>query len=476
MFWDSVSKYTYTENGALTLNTTNSAVLDMFSMGGAMRSRTDKEIVALFRNAFKEDPVLAMKCLFYIRDCRGGLGEKRFFRVILKYLKDTYKDIPLDKVIKLTSEYGSWKDVFQTLNPPDYFSIVAPQFIKDASNGCPSMMEKYMPSIGGSANKKAEEFARLLKITPRQYRKTLSLLRGKLKLVETMLSEQKWDEIKYSAVPSKAMMKYNKAFGRHDYERFSEFIENVKKGTEKINASTLYPYEIYKSLKNGSIKDNEATALWDNLPDYTNGKNAIVMADVSGSMTWGDGLPILISVSLALYFAERNKGKFNGSFMTFSTNPEVVKVKGKTLSEKMNNISTARWSGTTDLQKAFDLILSAGLRDSIPQEEMPEVIYIISDMEFNTATRGSGIDKTNFDAIKEKYSNAGYTIPRVVFWNVNSHQDNVPVSKNELGVALVSGASPSVFKIAVDKDCSPEKILLNTLNSERYKAVEELFV
>lgn len=475
MFWNSVGKYSYTENGALTLNTSGSAVLDMFSMGGSMRNRADKDVINMFKNAFAEDPVLAMKCLFYIRDCRGGLGEKRFFRLVLKYLKDTYKSMPLDKVINLTSIYGSWKDVFQTLEPSDYYKTIAPLFLNDIKSETPSLMAKYMPSIGGSANRKAEELASYFGMTPKRYRKTLSSLRNKLNLIETMISEQKWDEIKYSAVPSKAMMKYNKAFGKHDYARFSNYIENVKKGTEKINASVLYPYEIYSSLMGRKIKDAEATALWNNLTDYTNGKNAIVMADVSGSMTWGDGLPIAISVSLALYFAERNKGKFNGSFMTFSSTPEVVKVRGNSLYEKMNDISRANWSGSTNIQSAFDVILSAGIRDNIPQEEMPEVIYIISDMEFNVATNGHRISKTNFDVIKEKYAQHGYTMPRLVFWNVNSRQNNVPVSKNELGVALVSGASPSVFKIAVNENCSPEKVLSDTLNTDRYKAVESLF-
>lgn len=474
MFWNTLKEYTLTENGALTRNTSGSALLDLFSMGGAMRERTEKDITTLFQKALKEDAVYAMKCLFYLRDCRGGAGEKRVFRVITRWLFDNYKEIPQDKYIKLTAEYGSWKDIFSSLTVDEYAPTVLAELREHIKNDTVSMMEKYMPQVSGSKNKQAETLAKKFGLTPKQYRKMLVGLRKKLSLVESKMSQNNWEEIKYEHVPSKAMMNYNKAFGRHDYGRFSQYIQSVNAGKTKINASTTMPYEVYKKLLKGTIDENSANAIWNNLTDYTDGKNAIVVADVSGSMHSPDYTPISVSVSLALYFAERNKGAFNGSFITFSESPEIVSVKGNTLKQKMDNISQANWGMSTNIQSVFNLILSRCISSKVPQSEMPEVIYIISDMEFDSCQRNS-FNQTNFEAMKEKYQKSGYAIPRIVFWNVNSHQNNVPVSKNEINTMLVSGASPSAFSYAVEQGMTPMSFMTSVLDADRYKMVENLF-
>lgn len=481
-FWNALEKYGTTENGALTLKTSSSALVDFFAMGGALRSRSEKEITDMFEKALKENPIIAIKILFYIRDCRGGLGEKRTFRVCLKWLTDNYKNAPMDKLIELTAEYGSWKDVFETLDISDYISTVMFKLSSDIKSDTPSLMAKYMPSIGGGKNSEAEMLASYIGLTPKGYRKTLSALRSKLNLVEIAMSSGNWDKIKYGSVPSKAMLTYNKAFGKHDFDRFNDYIADVNSGKAKINASVLYPYEIYESINSGKTGVDEANALWNALPDYTDGRNAIVMADVSGSMS---GRPMAVSISLALYFAERNKGHFNGKFMTFSGNPEIVTVKGKNLRDKMSNISNANWDMNTDIQKAFDKILGSAIREGVPQSEMPETLYIISDMEFDSATgnnlasfwnvESSSFGVTNFEEIKRKYEEAGYKLPRIVFWNVASRQDNVPVGKDEINTVLVSGASPSIFKFAVSPNCSPEGFMLDVINNDRYKLVDTLF-
>lgn len=481
MFWKSMNKYGFTQNDALTYKTSGSAVLDFFAMGGAMRFRSEGEIISMFEDAFKEDPILATKVLFYLRDCRGGMGEKKVFRVASKWLVDTYKDFPFKTFTELVEKYGSWKDIFSTFNVNTYKDAVAMNFALNLEKGIPTLMEKYMPSIGGSKNKDAESLAKYIQITPREYRKLLSLSRSRLNLVETKMSSGKWSEIGYSSVPSRAMMLYSNAFARNDQDRYEEYMLNVKDGKEKINVGGLFPYEIFRGLKNNSLTNDNATIMWDNLPDYTDGKNAIVMADTSWSMTWNDGIPMAVSVSLALYFAERNKGAFNGSFMTFSANPSIVNIKkGKTLKERLNDISRADWGGNTNLIKAFELILEVAKRERIPENEMPGTIYVISDMEFDEANgKGYGseglLGKTNHEVIKEKYQKAGYKIPRVVYWNVDSKQDNVPVEKNELGVALISGFSPTAFKLAIDENATPMSFMLDTINTERYKDVEKLF-
>lgn len=481
MFWETLNGFTFTENGALTRNTSKSYVLDMFAMGGSMRTRSDKEIVEMFSKAFYENPALALKCLFYIRDCRGGLGEKNFFRVSSRWLLDKFSKISKENFINLTAEYGSWKDVFSILTENEYIPTVSYLFKNDFINKKPTLMEKYMPSVGGSRNNAANKIAKHMNITPREYRKILSFLRNELGIVESKMCSKEWDKISYEAVPSKAMLNYSDSFKRNDTDRFTKYIDKVNSDEAKINSSVLYPYEIWRKLKSNPQSNAEATALWNNLPDFTNGKNAIVMADVSGSMACGDGLPIAVSVSLALYFAERNKGKFHGSFMTFSGKPSIEKVRGETLLEKMNNISRANWEMNTDIIRAFETILSVCLKEKVPQTEMPETIYIISDMEFDVATKTSWVGEenlliTNYDAIKERYAISGYKIPKIVFWNVNSHQNNIPVAKDELNTVLVSGSSPSVFKFAVSDNCSPEKFMLDILNNKRYEQVEILYI
>jgi len=481
-FWDALEKYGTTENGALTLKTSSSALVDFFAMGGALRTRSESEIEEMFEKALTENPMIALKLLFYIRDCRGGLGEKRTFRVCLNWLVKSYENAPIEKLVELTAEYGSWKDVFETLDADLYKRIVAKNFLTNLKAGKSSLMEKYMPSIGGGKNKEAEAFASFLDLTPRQYRKLLSASRAKLNLVETAMSSGNWDKISYGSVPSKAMLTYNKAFGKHDFDRFNQYIADVNAGKDKINASVLFPYEIYESLMGGKTDDKEATTMWNALPDYTDGRNAIVVADTSGSMS---GRPMSTSKSLALYFAERNKGYFNGKFIVFSETPEIATVRGKTLVEKIRNIPTIN-AGNTDIQAVFEKILDSATREKLPQSEMPETVYIISDMEFDQASGntpyygwgnqgGKSYNVTNYEAIKAKYESAGYELPRIVFWNVDSRQDNLPVGKDEINTVLLSGSSPSVFKFAVSPNCSPESFMLDVVNNDRYKMVDTLF-
>jgi hypothetical protein len=297
------------------------------------------------------------------------------------------------------------------------------------------------------------------------YRKTLRKIRKQIKVVEELMSAQKWQEINYSAVPSQASRIYKDAFKKHDEDRYDAFIEKAEKGEVKINTKTLYPYQIYESVKNNYSKTLEA--LWKQLPDYTQGKNALVIADTSGSMM---GDPMSVSVSLALYFAERNKGQFQNYFISFSEQPKLHKIQGQTLLDKMNSIELGDVANT-DLQKVFDLILNTALKNNTPVEEMPETIYIISDMEFDNACGYPGRN-TNFEVIKEKYANSGYKKPNIVFWNVDARSGkNLPVMIGERDVALVSGLSPVIFKMAVENK-TPEQVMEDTINSERYARIK----
>jgi hypothetical protein len=293
-----------------------------------------------------------------------------------------------------------------------------------------------------------------------EYRKRVREIRKKIKVVEEKMSSQKWSEIDYSRVPSQASRIYKNAFKKHDEDRYDKFIEKAEKGEVKINASTLYPYQIYKSAQDNYSRTLEA--LWNQLPDYTQGKNALVVADTSGSMS---GDPMSVSVSLALYFAERNKGQFKNYFISFSEQPKLHRIQGVNLLDKMNSIELGDVANT-NLQAVFDLILNTALNNNTPKEEMPETIYIISDMEFDSAIDG----ETNFKVIESKYEQSGYKRPNIVFWNVSASGKNLPVQVGKGGVAMVSGLSPIIFKIAVENK-TPEQIMLDTINSERYSKI-----
>jgi len=450
-----------TDNGAITFIRSGSNLLDFYAQGGAMR-RNPEKAVDLFKKAFAEDREKAVKILFYLRDVRGGQGERDLFRNCLEWLGTTYPEV-FEKIVDFVPEYGRWDDIF--FDNEKAMKLIVNQLRVDQESSAPSLLAKWMPTINASSKTtkaKARWIAGKMGISEVAYRKLVRSIRKKIKVVEEKMSAREWDKINYSQVPSQASRIYKNAFKKHDEERYGKFIEKAVTGDVKINAKTLYPYQIYKSAQFDYSKTLEA--LWNQLPDYTQGKNALVVADVSGSMS---GDPISVSVSLALYFAERNIGQFKDHFITFSARPRLQRIQGETLEDKMNSIENADWDMNTDLQAVFELILNTAVKNAVLQDEMPETIYIISDMEFDEADRG----RTNFQNIEDKYANAGYKRPNIVFWNVNASGSNLPVQKSEEGVSLVSGFSPVIFKLAVEGK-TPEQVMNDTISSERYAKIK----
>lgn len=451
-----------TENGAPTFTRSGSALLDFYAQAGAMRKNPEKAL-ELFQKAFSEDRQSAIRILFYLRDVRGGQGERDLFRTCLEWLGTDYPEI-FENIIGFVAEYGRWDDLF--FDNDVVFRTLNLQLANDTSAKSPSLLAKWMPTINASSAKtkaKAKFFAQKLGLDPIRYRIMLRDIRRKIATVEAKMSANKWEDINYSGVPSQASRIYRNAFSKHDTERYGKFIEKAEKGEVKINAATLYPYQIYNNVRSDYSPTLEA--LWNQLPDYTQGKNGLVLADVSGSM---EGDPMSVSVSLALYFAERNKGAFKDYFMTFSSDANLQKVQGKTLREKMRSIESDGWCGSTNIQAAFDAILGVAVNNNVPADEMPSTLYIISDMEFDNATHGH---QTNFEVIKKKYAAAGYTMPSIVFWNVDARSGrNLPVERDENGVAMVSGFSPVIFKM-VTENKSPEQVMFDTINAERYAKI-----
>ena len=472
------TKTARTENGAVTHSTTTNAVLDFFALAGAKRNDI-AGAKTLFRKAFQEDRQLAIRALFYLRDIRGGQGERTLFRELFKEL--TRLDLgAAEKVIGFVPEYGRWDDVislygFGGLNKTA-LKMIRNQLELDALDRAAgksiSLMAKWLPSENASsANSRvmARQIATDLGISNKKYRQTVVALRKHIGLLEQQMSTNSWDSVDYGKLPSQASRKHTKAFKRHDETRYEEFLGAVIKGDAKMNAGTVATYEVLDVVRKGN--DNAANAIWKSLPDYTNGGNAIVVADTSGSMTAiisGSTRAMDVSTSLALYFAEHNEGAFKNYFISFSESPELVAVRGNTLMEKLRNISTTNWGFNTNIEKVFDLILDAAKRAGADAEDVPKVIYIISDMEFDSV-RG-GRNETNYEAAKRKFDAAGFQLPHVVFWNVASRNSNVPTSAAQTNVTLVCGLSQSTFRYVLEGK-TPVQSMLDILNGERYSQI-----
>lgn len=478
------SNFTTTENGALTNASTLNPVLDWFGAGGALRTRPESDIERLFANAWAQDRLSALKILFYFRDVRGGQGERRTFRTLLKWLAVRYPEV-VECNIENIPFYGRWDDLYALIGTPvesEVFRFISAQLRSDlaaAKRGeSVSLLAKWLKSENTSSRdsrRLGNKTRRALMLSSKEYRKTLSRLRNHIGVLERQMCSGDWSGVNYEQVPSKAAMNYRKAFERHDSFRYSEYLKKVQSGEAKINAGAVYPYEIVRSILR-ETEPQQITALdlqWKAMPNWLEGNEhkGLVLADMSGSMFWSNnGLPAHVALSLAVYFAERNVGPFQNVFLSFSIEPKFHTIKGNNLREKIDNMDKSDWDGNTDLQAAFDAILKAAVENRVAPEDMPSVLYIVSDMEHDSACSDREI--TNFDAMRRKFVNAGYALPKVVWWNVDSRNDNFPIRSDATGTALVSGCSPSILKSLLSaKSFNPMDIVYETINAERYNRI-----
>lgn len=469
---------TKTFNGADALLSTDSHLVDLFGTIGALRKRSDQEIEWLFGQAFSEDRLLALKLLFYARDVRGGLGERRVARVIYMHLAYLHPEV-FRKNLHLLSYYGRWDDLLCLLETPlkaDVVLLLKQQMEQDVVSEQPSLLGKWLPSINTSSKSTrhaAQVICRALGWREKQYRQTLAMLRNRLQVVETKMSDNQWETIEFSHVPSNAMSLYSRAFMRHQEERFNAYIKAVSLGEETIHATVLYPYNIVERILSGQGKDQQAVLeeQWRHLPDYSEGAltNTLVMADVSGSMT---GRPMATAIGLALYFAERTQGPFAGHFMTFSESPALVKVTGESLYERVFNARGSQWGMNTNFERALQVILDTAKARRVTQQELPETLIVISDMQFDESLSENQRGWTFYQGMVQRYRNAGYCIPEIVFWNVNSLSNVFQATATYQGVKFASGQSPSVFKsILNSKAFSVYDFMLEVLESERYQCI-----
>ena len=477
------AKWTRTENGAVALNTSGSACLDLFGTIGSLREADETRICRLFSDAYNEDALTATKIAFYARDIRGGLGERRTFRTLIRYMA-IYHPEAIRPNICLIGEYGRYDDLYSLIGTPledEMWQFMRYQFAEDRKqleNGKPvSLLAKWIKTPDASSEKTRKLgilTAQKLGYPVRNFKRMLRNLRKAICVVECQMTANKWGEIKYPAVPSKAMHNYGKAFARHDKIRFNDFINKAVNGEVKINSSVLYPYELIEKVNpNGchsyrSLNENPVIeAQWRALPNYVKeGTNVLVIADTSGSM-WGR--PMATSVGLAIYFAERNTGEFHNMWMSFNSSSTIHYIKGETLVQKIASLNYSDWGGSTNLERAFEHVLEIGVRNHIDPKDMPKSLIVISDMEIDYCGSESW---TFYDKMESLYHTNGYEIPNVVFWNVNSRHDIFHADKDRKGVQLCSGQSVTVFRQLLESiGMNPVEMMFKTINSDRYSLI-----
>lgn len=454
---------TFTANGDVTLKSSLNAVLDFYYQSGAARMLPDDKILDLWKKAFLDESNLAIRALLYLRDIREGLGERKVTRTILRWLADNQQDIAI-RIIPKIVDLGRWDDILELINNDKVAVEVFEAIFEALESGNAGLVAKWMPRKGLIAAR----IRGYRKMNEQTWRK---LLASKTNVVETQMCAKEWDMIDYSSVPSVASGRYAKAFRRHNEVGYDAYLKSVETGkvnertgkVEKINAEALYPYNV--------IKMPAATAqiAWDNLRDFVGQESFISVIDTSGSMTWTEvspGLqPLDVAVSLGVYTAERNKSAFKNLVLNFDTTPRWSKIDPtKHIHTRFNEIKHMNVGGSTDFDKAMSAIVDLAVENNVPKEDMPKFLLIFSDMQFDEYLGGN----TASERTIEKFKNAGYDVPIIVWWNLNAEYGNVPVKAGENGMILVSGFSAALMQNLMGGEVTPLKMMLGTLNKDRY--------
>lgn len=477
---------TLTENGAETYATTMSDCLDLFATIGALRNACEEDIIGRFIKAYAEDPDIATKILFYARDIRGGLGERRAFKTILGYLAKNEPET-VKKNIAHIAEYGRYDDLLVLMDTPcedmliEYIKTQLEKDIEAVREGREvSLLAKWLPSVNAS-NKEtvitAKKIARKMGYKDAAYRRTLSALRSYIKIIENNLRTGDYT-FDYEKQTSKSLYKYKQAFFRNDEERYTAFLKKASSDPSVMHTGTLTPYDVVAPvmdryrMRNGftEAERHSMDVTWNALENYAGSENALAVVDGSGSMYGGyKPLPAAVAQSLGIYFAEHNTGAFKGHFITFSTHPRLIEVKGRDIVEKMHYCMGYNECSNTNIAATFELILRTAVKNRLDQKDIPSRLYIISDMEFDWCAGNSSL--TNFEYAKSEFGKFGYKLPQLVFWNVCSRNRQQPVTMNEAGVILVSGCTPQIFSMIENNELDPYTYMMKVVNSERYERI-----
>lgn len=496
---DKESSKTVTQKGATVYDDAGQKVLNYFFQGGAMRNRPEEDIRQLVREAYSEDAESTILITFYLRDIRGGQGERRMFRIAINEIAQ--HDERVAHLVEEIPEYGRWDDLFSlqdTQVEEEIWDTIRYQLTKDIeSDEGVSLLAKWMPSENASSDETqdlAYDCMDALDLSPRTYRKMLSRLREEIDVVERKMSANEWDNINYEEVPSQALLKYREAFEEHNPEGFAEFMEDVESGEADMNTSTLLPHQIANKVLIQSERDDYLKNAWEELPHRENiDENVLVIADTSGSMNnanIGNVQPIAVSVGLAMFFGECLTGPFANRFMSFSDNPRLQSITGKNIFQKMEGLRTTEWSGTTDFEAALQLILNTAVKNGVNPDGMIDKVLVISDMQFDAARASknpTGIysstrqqrtkpdDKTFMEKMQAKYDRQGFDLPDLVFWNVDAKNDGVPVNQaDDVDALLVSGFSPAIINPILESNEIDAKAFMDyVISRDRYTRLKE---
>ena len=488
------TNFVETENGAIAHKTTLSSLYDMFALGGAYRSRSDDDCILLFKKAYEENPLLALKCLFYLRDVRGGQGERRYFRVCMHWLAKEYPNVAIANIPNI-AEFGRYDDLYCLVNTPaeiNMFDFIENQLKKDIASlensektGV-SLLAKWLKSENASSKETKElgnKTREHLGMSHKSYRKMLAALRSRINIVEKLMSENRWEEIEFDKICSKAGLIYRNAFAHKDViaEKYKAFISSKE---TKVHAETLFPYDIVKKVTDkcsywgdSTITETEREVLqkyWDNQIDYFDGKKCKILpiVDTSGSMTSTSGSvkPIDVAISLGLYCSERISEPFKNYFISFASRPQFIEVEGVDFVDKVKRIYAQNLCDNTDLEAVFTLLKKVIIENEVPASDIPEILVVISDMEIDRGSywRSRDIVETSMEHIRNQWAMAGIQMPKLVYWNVNARNNRIL----DLGpnTSCVSGCSPVIFKSVLTGKTGYD-LMLEVLESDRYMSI-----
>jgi hypothetical protein len=457
---------TTTENGMPARLSTSNYCLDYFYDVGTYRTQSPDTQLQAFYRAHAENPDLAIRILLWSRDIRQGSGQRRHFRIVLTNLANTNPPLA-ERITNRIAELGRWDDLLTLFSTP--VELHAKQLITNALNSGDALCAKWMPREKSTNRSIAYRVRKHMGLTPKQYRKLLATLST---TVEQQMCANQWSDITYSHVPSQASRIYSKAFSRHDELRYSTFLADALNpdSTEKVNAGAIYPYDVLKGVRS-TVDTQRILAQWQSLPNFLPSDARILpMIDVSASMDCSAGGSSItcmdVAVSLGLYIAEKQVGPFKDTYLTFHNNPTLNHATGDVVT-KARSIYQADWGGSTNIEAAFHKVFFMAAAHKVPASEMPTHILIFSDMQFNEAVNHPNTKVMKL--VETICAEHGYTIPRIVFWNLHE-TGNVPTKSTRTDVAMVSGFSPSLVKSVLDNidNYNPETVMLNTVSIDRY--------
>jgi hypothetical protein len=493
-----VTNYTHTENGAIAHKSTLNKVYDLFAFGGAYRNRNNDDTITLFKSAYEENSVLAKKALFYLRDIRGGQGERRFFRVNFRWL--CKNDVAsARKLLQYLPEYGRYDDLWYTTEETelwdDMIDLIKKQLELDLASKTPSLLAKWLPSENTSSyatRQMASKIRKSLGMSHKDYRHMLALLRERIKVVEKLMSENRWNEIEFDKICSRAGLTYKNAFARRDItaKRYESFIQS--KDT-KVNASTLYPYQVvadaldcldrwHDEIIANETQRQAVQKFWDNLPNYFEGakfKNILTMIDTSGSMTGeSKSAPINVAIGLGILAAQQLEGPFKNHYISFASRPQLIEIVGSDIVDQVRRIYSTNLVDNTNLIAAFDLLKRIALSSPEAAKALPDRLVVVSDMEIDSATSSwreemvqwtMNSAKTEMERLREEWARVGLTLPKLVYWNVDARNNTILDCGDD--VSFVSGMSPILFE-QICKGVTGIDLMLDKLNSDRYSVIE----